>query len=1109
MCTRKILAQTKTFLCGLLAGIILLALFSHVALGEKLPIKIYTSADGLATSSIIHVARDSQGFMWFSHREGLSRFDGTEFLNYRLPESSTSQTTRHFLETRDGWIWLATDDGLYRTRRTDIEDVRPKPQSDGRDRILDAKKVWNGFAYMLFEDSRGTLWIGGSKLHRVDDRTGDQITVTTIETPHTNLTHTFWLAEGKDGSLWLSQLQGPLRILPDGRQIFYPIERDAPGDEVYAITVADDGRVWFGQAGGLCVFQPETLDELSGVTSGALPSMDVASMQLGTGGMIDLPAGPGKLLKMTFERATSVFTNEGRIAAALGSSLFTFEGNTYTRIGGEHALTGTTRSMVADDQQSLWLGSTGGVIQYIQNGFTTYGTDDGLIDPQVSSIFESPAGDLLFSHGIWRVTRLTANGLESIVLNVPDNVRFTWTSAAVATDANGDLYALAREGLFRFRADVDLKTLAAREPDSFRELAGRPFYRAFTSSDGKVWFGLRGFAEQNGLLRFDPKTGDFEDMSSVPGFPKNKPPAAWAEDKAGNLWIGFYGSGGLVKYKDGEFKQYDLGAANSRGTLTLRVDKTGRLWIGSTSDGITRINDPTSEPFEIEHIGERQGLASNNVRAIVDDAAGNIYVGTVRGVDRISLETGAIRHFSTDEGLAADFINTAFRDRRGALWFGTPNGISKLVPREEEAPAPPPVFINELRIAGEEYSISQFGQPVVGRLDLSVAQSNLQIVAAGVGSKILYQYKLEGSGNENWSRPEPTRSFNFANLAPGSYTFLVRAVNGAGVPSERPASVSFVINPPFYRTWWFLGLVALVVAGGVFALDRYRVSKTRQIQAAYDDLRRSEEVRRLAEAELEKSRKERMAELERVRTRIATDLHDDIGSSLTQIAVLSQAAHSQAEQIDAKMISPPLQRISDVSIELVNAMSDIVWAINPRRDNLRDLVQRMRRFAADVFTAKGIKFEFWAPQADSKYPIGANIRREFFAIYKEAVNNIVKHSRATTARIEINLSDETLSLVIADNGRGFDPEALLHMSQAPDSGGGNGLVNIRRRTGDLGGHCDIVSAPGEGTSVTLVVPLGGTAHAEGNGNVDPLPSQAAGDLRSENGLESSRNGNDR
>ena len=506
-----------------------------------------------------------------------------------------------------------------------------------------------------------------------------------------------------------------------------------------------------------------------------------------------------------------------------------------------------------------------------------------------------------------------------------------------------------------------------------------------------------------------------------------------------------------------------------------------------------------------------------------------------------------------------------------------------------------------LNIAGTRYAVSAFGQQEINGIVVGAAQNNLQIsfFAVGDSESLRYQYKLENAA-EDWSQPSFERSVNFANLAPGSYKFLVRAVNGAGATSENPAVVSFTIAPPFYRTWWFAALAIIITAGLIFALDRFRVRKTRQVENAlfkskesetrfrtlaetasdaiitineesiivfvndaaekifgyakseligeklmilmpellrsqhdaglrryrttnqrriswagielpgrhktgaeiplelsfgefeldgklyFTGIARDVSERRKAEEALQKSREERFAELEKVRTRIATDLHDDIGSSLTQIAVLTEVArgHSQLQSIKT-----PLERISAVSNELVEAMSDIVWAINPRKDNLRELAQRMRRFAADVFTARQIKFDFHAPDWETKLQLGANIRREVFAIFKECVNNIVKHSEAMRATIDFEILSDSLLLKISDDGRGFNSEQMLSADFTPEKGG-NGLLNIRRRAEELGGKCEIISFTGGGTSVLLEIPLTVGSGAE-------APTQTGGE--SENG----------
>ena len=235
----------------------------------------------------------------------------------------------------------------------------------------------------------------------------------------------------------------------------------------------------------------------------------------------------------------------------------------------------------------------------------------------------------------------------------------------------------------------------------------------------------------------------------------------------------------------------------------------------------------------------------------------------------------------------------------------------------------------------------------------------------------------------------------------------------------------------------------------------------REVNAALAEAKRAEE-------ELGKAREERLTELARVRTRIATDLHDDIGASLTQIAILSEVARQGIKGNGASL--EPLKSIANVSNELVETMSDIVWAINPQKDHLQDLIQRMRRFASDVLTAKGISLEFDAPTYAPEIPLGANARREVFLIFKESLTNIIKHAGASQVRIEFGFSKEHLSLKISDNGEGFETE---NMSAALFAGqkGGHGIFSMKKRAAEMNGRFEIKSEAGHGTTITFQLPL--------------------------------------
>jgi signal transduction histidine kinase len=210
--------------------------------------------------------------------------------------------------------------------------------------------------------------------------------------------------------------------------------------------------------------------------------------------------------------------------------------------------------------------------------------------------------------------------------------------------------------------------------------------------------------------------------------------------------------------------------------------------------------------------------------------------------------------------------------------------------------------------------------------------------------------------------------------------------------------------------------------------------------------------------------------LERVRTRIATDLHDDIGSSLSQIAILSEVVSQRVPQDNAPVIEP-LSLIAGTSREMVDSMSDIVWAINPQRDHLSDLTQRMRRFASDILSARDINFRFRAPDSEKDLRLGADLRREVYLIFKECVNNLVKHSGCSEAELEMRIVNNWIVLRIGDDGRGFDTTAPNGNGDGNRASlGGHGLQSMRRRAVALGGTFEVNSAKGRGTISTLKVP---------------------------------------
>ena len=302
-----------------------------------------------------------------------------------------------------------------------------------------------------------------------------------------------------------------------------------------------------------------------------------------------------------------------------------------------------------------------------------------------------------------------------------------------------------------------------------------------------------------------------------------------------------------------------------------------------------RTDNPTADVPRFVHLTTENGLSSNNIRSITEDDFGRIYLGSVRGIDRLTPETGIVKHYSVNDGLATDFVDTALRAKTGALCFGTPNGISRLVPEKEGRASVPPILLSGLRVVGVEKKLSELGERSISNLELAANENNLQIDFFGIDFKpsetLRYQYRLEGADAE-WSAPTEQRTINYANFSAGSYRFVVRAINADGIHTPQPASVSFIILSPIWARWWFVAAAIVLTFLLFYLFYRWRIARLREVNQALSETA-------FAETALSRSREERLIELERVRSRIATDLHDDIGASLTQIAILSAVAQTQ------------------------------------------------------------------------------------------------------------------------------------------------------------------------------------------------------------------------
>lgn len=1040
------------------------------ARAERLPVKIFTSADGLGSSFVDNVFRDSRGFMWFCTRDGLSRFDGARFITYRVGDNNAPPGIEGITETGGGSYWITTTGGLYYFKA----DALSRLDSTNGDRpFLNAQYVDESRGSFM-EDDQGNVWYMGLDLYRAYERKGkvewEKKPLNLPSNPGRPL-HFFQTRRAPDGSFWINTNQGLIRRAPDGRLTMLQHETDERLGSV-ALMVDRDGLVWVGWGLEIYVLKPQSIDALLRDQFSTRPLVASRSSEIKPDQNVTLPSEPGQILRLTRNSTATPSlrlyqTSDGHVWISSNNDLLEFDGRTFHFYDSSQGLPLGMGPMAEDAAGNLWIGSRTGAARLDRKGLTSYGVNDGLNSPALFAINEGPDGGLYFANGNFFLSRFDGKRFQTSHPRVASDAQALWTSRYAFLSSANEWWILTSDKLYRFAATNLQNPLAIY--DSSHGLAANQAFQIFEDSHGDIWLSQQpARSEDYGLYRLQHGEDKFYRFSAAENLPPGKSASAFAEDRNGNLWVGFY-EGGLARFANNRFEEFTSSDGLAPGLVAdLHLDQKGRLWLASTYSGLQRIDDPAATKPIINSLTTSDGLSSNNTRTITEDKLGNIYAGTVRGVDRIS-PNGHIKHYSVNDGLAGDFVVDSHCDRNGSLWFATTNGLSRLVPTPDEGHQAARVLLSGLKIAGENQSVSELGDGEIQKGELASSRNNLQIDFFGLdfrpGEALRYQFMLEGA-DSNWGAPTEQRTVTYANLKAGSYRFLVRAVGADGVVSEKPAIVSFKILPPIWLRWWFLTLAMLLTIALFYLFYRYRMAHLRQVNAALDEARRAEE-------DLSRTRAERLTELARVRTRIATDLHDDIGASLTQIAILSEVARQQKMQGNGASLEP-LNSIVNVSNELVETMSDIVWAINPEKDRLQDLIQRMRRFASDLLIARGVQLEFNAPTDVLEIPLGANARREVFLIFKESLTNVAKHTRATRVKIDFDMSPEDLKLSITDDGQGFDLETQ-GPALASRGKGGHGIFSMKKRAAELNGKLEVTSTVGVGTTITFQMPLDAAA----------------------------------
>jgi signal transduction histidine kinase len=584
----------------------------------------------------------------------------------------------------------------------------------------------------------------------------------------------------------------------------------------------------------------------------------------------------------------------------------------------------------------------------------------------------------------------------------------------------------------------------------------------YRSRDGALWLGTpEGLGRySNGVCMWYTRTNGLAvpDVRTI------------TEDSTGTIWFGMSG-GGLGELKDGKVRQYrkSPGGLPSDFVWSLLATDDDTLWIGTFGGGICRMKDG-----KFSTVSTAQGLPNNVICHIANGHQGEYWVSSYGGIFRVSKSdlnacadgrANSVYCFTYGkaDGLATlecsgGFQPSGCQTADGRLWFPTSRGLAVVDPAKVTVnPVPPPVVIEDVTVDDKLMPIADVnrdaGAPVLtipaGRERFEFRYAGLSFVAP---EKVRFKYRLDGL-EKDWVEAGTRRVAYYSFLKPGPYTFRVAACNNDGVWNESGAAISIVVRPHFWQTWWFSCLAMLAGAGIVGGAAR--AATRRRLRDRMEKL-------------------ERQQALERERARIAQDIHDDLGASLTRIIFLSQSAHGEMD--DHSPAASDLDQIYFTARELTRAMDEIVWAVSPQHDTLDSLVTYLGKFAQDYLSVAGIRCRLDVPIALPAWPLTSEVRHNLFLAFKEALHNVVKHAAATEVRVSLIPADTGFSLSVSDNGKGFDPARAVPSAapNLPPGGrlrysGGNGLVNMKRRLEEIGGLCEFKSSPGEGTHIKFVV----------------------------------------
>jgi len=973
---------------------------------------------------------------------------------------------------------------------------RASAQSEFNARLWQAEDgLPNNIVQAIAQTTNDYLWVGTREgLAQFD---GDQFYVINLIAQSTQPSINC-LYGSRDGRLWIGTERNGIFCLDKGSVIHYSAPAIGSDIDVYQIVEGRDGSVWFATSQGILRWRENKIEPVRGWQSpqaricadnsgqiwglnGGLQKMDSAKDTLAPG-LLPMSArslycdtngdfwiGPDRgadnvLIKVgndgvtSFRRSTGpagfvsaiLRDSNGELWVGSYSGLTRFSDGKFINFYGPDEPSYRIYAIFEDKEHNLWIASEEGLTRINRKRFKTITRSKGLSLNTVVSVCPGQDGGVWI--GTWgggldhfldgNISYLNhSNGLSSDYIMGISETRDG--SLWVGTDYDGPLYKI-KNGLV---------SIYGRNQGFESGLATVAFYE---DQKGILWIGTR-----HGLQTWD---GSKFNRFTTENGPDNSYINAICGGAGDDVWIGT--GGGLSLWHNGRFESMgDKDLRFREPVLSLYRDPENTLWIGTKWHGLIMLRGTA-----VHEITRESGLFSDAIYGIVEDNHSNLWLNSSRGIfyvrksqieDFLQGGQSSIEsvNFGKADGIFASGQYTevtqpaACKDNKGRLWFRTTQGVVVVDPDVIAINhQPPPVAIQEMFADNNLVFSNQFGGGTPGQIVIPPGRGGLEIRYVALSytapEKNRYRYRLEGLG-DNWINAGNNRVATYNNLRPGKYRFQVTACNNDGVWNVSGRSIDLTLEPHFWQTWWFILLCGVVTAAVIGGSARH-ITRLRM-------------QRKLIQLE-------RRHAVERERARIARDVHDELGSKLTQISF--QGSIAQRSLDDTVETRRQIEQMSASAREAVSSLQEIIWAADPENDSLEGLIGHISHFAGEFLNASTISCEVLAPDDIPDIQISAASRHNLFLAIKEAVNNAAKHARAKRVLIRIFIQPEELEVSISDNGIGFDVAVpageIFDQSQRM----GYGLSNMRERLSAIGGRCEINSESGQGTMVRFIVPLG-------------------------------------